>query len=39
MQRPLLHQNNQGRAAANGAGVVAMLMQKLHGFGQGSRLE
>ena len=39
MQRALLHQNNQRRAAADGAGIVAMLMQKLHGFGQGSRLE
>ena len=39
VQRPLLHQDDQRRAAADGAGVVAMLLQELHGFGQGSRLE
>ena len=39
VQRPLLQQDDQRRAAADGAGIVAMPLQQLHGLGQRSRLK
>ena len=39
MQRALLHQNNQRRAAGDHAAFVAMFLQKFDGFVQRARLQ